>query len=158
YYGEAEILYWFIRRGSVPPLLTTGDPGGFGVIGTDNTQVLLNNLDFDQGHRVGGRFLFGFWAANLPRIAFEAGYFFLGEVNPSIGFTSTGTPLLARPFFNVNTGREDSSLIAFPNLQAGAFQVSELSRLWGAEVNTRALLYQGKYFSFQGLTGVRFIA
>src|SRR5262249_19644415 len=72
YYGEAEILYWFIRRGSVPPLLTTGDPGGFGVIGTDNTRVLLDNLNFDQGHRVGGRFIFGFWAANLPRIAFEA--------------------------------------------------------------------------------------
>src|SRR5207245_7320648 len=48
WYGEAEFLYWFTKRGTLPPLLTTGPKEGFGVLGANGTQTLLDNLRFDR--------------------------------------------------------------------------------------------------------------
>ena len=44
----------------------------------------------------------------------EAEYFLLANSNQNFDIASTGNPIVARPYFNVQTGLEASQLLAYP--------------------------------------------
>ena len=69
---------------------------------------------------------------------------------------STGIPILARPFFNVATGAQDSNLIAYPNAFGGTFTASSTENLQGAEVLWRRTLVPGNDGRIEILAGYRF--
>jgi hypothetical protein len=101
--------------------------------------------DIEHDDFSGGRFTFGFWLDPCEQNAVEANFFFLDQGAVIFNAASTGTPLLARPFFNAdpnNTG-EDAELVAnppipeFPTLLplAGSINIKLESELWGADIN-----------------------
>src|SRR5262245_45430464 len=67
-WGSAEYLLWWFKNGRVPPLVTAG---GNGVPGSPGTQVLLDNLDFVDDFRQGGRFALGYHFEANPSLGVE---------------------------------------------------------------------------------------
>jgi Putative beta barrel porin-7 (BBP7) len=56
-WGSVEHLLWWIKNDRVPPLVTAG---GNGVLGAPGTRVLLDDLNFADDFRQGGRFTLGY--------------------------------------------------------------------------------------------------
>jgi hypothetical protein len=128
---------------NLPPLVTTSSatttrsaagvlPGASVLYGADN-----NALD---GSRSGGRIRFGSWFDRCPGLGLEGEFFGLGKQTESFFQQSTGTPILARPFFNVTTGLQDADLVAFPNVINGSLAVDVTSEFMGAAARFRRSL------------------
>jgi hypothetical protein len=121
-----------------------------------NTRVLFGGeLDFAERH--GGRFLLGWALDNADFLAIEAGYFFVGSRTAGIDMASPGSPVLARPFFDVVNQRQDSSLIAFPGLVSGSASVTAGTELDGAEANLAANIWQTGKLRVDVLAGFRYV-
>jgi hypothetical protein len=140
---DAEYLLWWVKDARLPPLVTTGSavptqippPGALGGPGTVG---LFAGDGVDRDPFSGGRFTAGYWLDCGQTKGIEASYFFLGS--RSNNFTSNssgvpGSPVLARPFFDVSSGLPNSELIAFPGLASGAVGVHSTTRLQGPEAN-----------------------
>jgi hypothetical protein len=69
---------------------------------------------------------------------------------------SNGSPILARPFFNVNTSAEDKALVAFPNVVDGTIDVATSSELYSASALLRYGWRRGGAGSVDVLGGYRF--
>ena len=67
----------------------------------------------------------------------EVTYMFLGTQASTFDQTSQGDPILARPFFNVQTALQDSVIIAYPSQQTGILHASLAN-----ELNSVELLYR----------------
>ena len=139
---------WWQDGMRLPPLLTSATTGttqaNAGVLGLNSTSTLLGNQDILTERLNGGRIRFGWWFANNPNVGVELEYFGLRTARFDRVDRSTGSPILARPFFNIapDTGlaREDSELVAFPNVVSGSFTTSVFSTIDGAAVRFRRLL------------------
>lgn len=148
-WANAEYLLWRIKDGTGPALVSTSPAGTpqsqAGVLGTPGATVLFAGNDLAYSDRSGGRFSGGVWFGCEQRLGLEGSFFFLGNRDASFSASSTGVPILARPFFDVRTGinAENAQLVAFPNVLAGSITVASTSRLWGAEANFRSNLYSG---------------
>ena len=156
YWVKAEYILAWIRSDHTPPLLTTGlttdaTPGALGLPYTRGAYG--GNIDFED--RSGMRF--GFGMALNESISVDADYFFLDGRKPGIFANSAGTPVIARPFFNVNTGKQDSSLTTYPGLISGTAGVESYSFLEGAELNSRLDLWCSDCFRVRGLIGARWL-
>src|SRR5262249_10598599 len=67
--------------------------------------------------------------------------FFLGQRSARFDASSSNAlPVLARPFFDVNSGTERVELVAFPGILNGRITVEAPSSLWGLEANYRCKL------------------
>ncbi len=154
FFGSAEYLLWWIKSGRVPPLVTVG---GDGVIGSPGTRVLLDNLDFVDDQRHGGRFTVGYqFESNLP-FAIEASYFFLADGRTNAAFSSPGDPVLGQPFIDAMTGLPGATLVAKPEIASGSIAVGARTALWGAETNLTACLICSDRFRLTALGGFRFL-
>jgi hypothetical protein len=129
---NAEYLLWWIKPSSPPPLVTTGPESSRGILGQPGTQVLLDGSDLHRDSLNGGRFSAGAWYSDSQTIGGEFEYFFLAPRSSQSSFASSGLPVLARPFFNLVTNREDSALVAFPGMADGRITVSSRVELQGA--------------------------
>ena len=118
-WARAEYLMWWMRGASIPPLVTTGPAvGAFpGAIGP-GTAILFGGSQVNTNFFNGGRFSAGVWLGECHEWGLEGSYMFLGPQTTNFTATSTGTPLLARPF-TTPAGVAGSELIAVP---AGVFQ------------------------------------
>ncbi len=163
---SGEYLLWWTKDAPAPPLVTSSPAGTprelAGVLGVPGTAVLFGGSSINSEERSGGRFGLGLWLDPCERLALETNYFFLGQRTVPFHASSSGLPILARPFFDVVLGRESSELIAFPGLLAGAASVSAFNRLWGLEENLRANLCHGTAiggtcYRFGLLGGFRFL-
>lgn len=141
---HAEYLLWWQSGMNLPPLVTTSPtgtaraaagilPGASILYGGDN-----NVLD---GSRSGGRIRFGTWFDRFPGLGLEGEYFGLAQGSEEFFQNSNGTPILARPFFNVVSGLQDAELVAFPNVLSGSVQVDVTSELNGAAARFRRSLW-----------------
>jgi hypothetical protein len=153
-WGSGEYLLWWIKNGRVPPLVTAG---GDGKPGSAGTQVLVDNLNFDDGVRQGGRFTLGYHLGTIPAVGVEASYFFLSDRQTDVRFSSGGDPLLAQPFLNVATGMPDANLVAKPGTAVGTVTVGAQTSLSGAEGNLTAGLICSDRFHLTALGGFRFL-
>jgi hypothetical protein len=133
YWASAEYLLWWTKPDRVPPLVTTGFAPGNGVLGLPDTVVLFGG-DVDYGMRPGVRLTAGMWLDDCQTKGVEVSTFCLSDSN-GVGFFSPGSPILARPFFDIATGAPGSELVAFPGLLAGGVDVDTESRLKSCEIN-----------------------
>src|SRR5262249_60420547 len=85
FWGPAEGLLWWVKNGRVPPLATVG---GNGVPGAPGTRALVDNLDFVDDFRQGGRFALGYHFATAPSLGVQANYFFLSDRQTDQRFSS----------------------------------------------------------------------
>jgi hypothetical protein len=146
---RGEALLWWARGGETPPLLTTS-PGSTaqaqaGVLGQPNTTILFGDQELNMGLHAGARMSFGMWLNDAEESGIEFSYLILGSNTQSFSAASTGIPILARPFFNISTGAQDSQLIAYPNNFGGTFTATSTENLQGAEAAWRqALIHTGE--------------
>jgi hypothetical protein len=115
YWLRTDYLMWWTRGTRLPPLVTTGT--------LPAADILYGDERVLQEGRSGFRTTFGMWldACRVWDVQFE--YLTLGEQSSSFSQSSTGDPVLARPFYNVQTGLEASFLVASPNMVQGTISV-----------------------------------
>lgn len=138
FWVSAEYLLWWIKTAQTPPLVTTSPDSSLGILGQPGTRVLIGGQGLDRDPLHGGRFMAGMWLDCCQTHGIEIGYFFLSNRESEASAGGPGTPgsaTVARPFYNVLTGREDSQLVAFPNVLAGTATVTGTSRLQGITPN-----------------------
>ncbi|MCO8120460.1 BBP7 family outer membrane beta-barrel protein [Stieleria sp. TO1_6] len=127
---------------SLPPLITSSPSGtdrnNAGVLNRPGTGVMYGD-DHVLDSFNGGRLRFGFWFDRCHTLGVGGEYFELNEESDQFSATSTGTPILARPFFNTLTGSNDAELIAFPNVLTGTATVNVQSHLVGGGFYFRKL-------------------
>lgn len=135
---SAEYLLWWTRGMNVPALITTSPAGTAraqaGVLGVPGTEVLVGDEQFFTDVRNGARFRGGFWFDNSHCFGLEGEYFFLGDESERFREASDGSTIIARPFFNVLTGQEDSELVSFPGVVRGEALVDADTSLQSAGV------------------------
>jgi hypothetical protein len=143
---QGEYLNWWQSGMAIPPLVTTS-PGSptltprstAGVLG-QNTSILYGDEDIFTDSRDGGRLRAGLWLDACHKWALQGEYFALSSDTEEFSQTSTGNPILARPFFNALTGREDSELVAYPGVVSGTVSTRAITRLQGASAHLRRQL------------------
>lgn len=141
----------------IPALVTTSNPSttaqaNAGVLGLATTSVLYGGNEILDNSWSGFRIRFGWWLAALPGWGVEGEYAGLGERTESFFQQSTGSPIIARPFFNTLTGKEDSELVAYPSVIGGSMAVDATSRLDGAAVRFRRQMCCTEGCGYSGIT------
>ena len=127
----------------LPALVTSSTNGtaraDAGVLGLPSTQTLFGDGDVLDDRTDGFRLRFGTWLDRCHSWGVGAEYFNIGEETEDYSATSTGDPILARPFFNTQTGLNDSELVAFPNVVSGTVTARATSELQGGGFHFRRL-------------------
>ena len=159
---RGESLLWWIRGGQTPPLLTTS-PGSTaqtqaGVLGQTDTTILFGDQQMNTGLHAGARISFGLWLDACEESGLEFSYSILGQNTQTYSNASTGIPILARPFFDVNpaVAAESSQLIAYPNAFGGTFNASSVENFQGAEALWRQAIVRSDDGRIDVLAGYRF--
>ncbi len=133
------------------PALVTQSPSGTnqadaGVLTRGTTTTLFGGpgRDLFEDSRTGWRLKFGFWLDRCHTWGVGADYIELDRETENFSATSTGNPILARPFFNTLTGREDAELVALNNgadIQlTGTVGVTAYSELAGGSFYLRRMM------------------
>ena len=158
---EFDYLAWTVKGDKLPPLVTTSPPGTplvqAGVLGAPGTSVLFGDSTVNDEWRSGLRARIGYWFDSRRRIGIEGSFFGLEQASTEFNTGSAGTPILARPFFDVLLNQQSSNVIAFPGLLAGSVNINETSRFLGADALYRQQIgsWGGGHFSV--LIGYRYL-
>lgn len=162
FWAEAEYLRWTVKGDKLPALVTTSPPGTppaqRGVLGFPGTAVLFGDSTVNDGWRSGGRAGAGFWFDDRRTSGIETSVFQLGDAATNFRASSDGNSILARPFLDATTTRQDALLIASPGLLSGQITANETSHFLGA-----GLLYRREICAcrvvdrISGLLGYRFL-
>ena len=130
---RGEYLLWQTKGMNLPPMVTTGpstqQPQNAGVIGQSGTEILYGGGEILDSSRDGLRFRFGRWCDPCAKIGWDVDLIYLAEEGELFERTSTGAPILARPFFNTQLNRNDSELVAYPGIVTGSVIVGTTSEM-----------------------------
>jgi hypothetical protein len=156
---RADAWVAWIKNGNFPVLLTAGaatDPLP-GALGQQGTQALFGGGNVDAHERLGARIGLGAWCDDEQCFGLELGYAFLASRAVGLGLTSPGSPVLARPFFNLATGQQDASLVTYPGVAVGGVEVHSGTWLQGADINGILTLNSAKEYPVRLLAGFRYL-
>lgn len=160
---RGEYIAWWTKGMDIPPLVTTSPPGQNGVLPTAG--ILYGNEEILDESRSGFRIRFGGFLGPCRRMGWEMEYFGLGTERTQFEVASngTGTPVIARPFFNVNPrnisgslsppARQDSELVASPGLLDGSVTVNSESTVDSAAGRIRWNFCCKKFACHDGCSG-----
>jgi hypothetical protein len=157
FYVKGEYLLWWLKGDHVPPLVTTSAPQDQGFLGAPTTRVLFGGNSIDTNARNGARFTVGFWLDQWCDQAVEIGGFFLTGGAANFAASSADNPVLARPFFNVNTGTQFSELVASPGVSTGTIDVRSPTSLWGLNTDWLCKVCCGHDWRVSALGGFRYL-
>lgn len=157
----AEALGWWVRGQSIPALVTTSAPGtalgSAGVLGAPTTSVLSGDSRVNGDMRFGGRFTAGYWLDDCQHCGIGAEFFILNQSGDTSVFSSTGTPILARPFTTFPGGVPSAQIVAFPNLSTGSVRTDASNNLLGAGIFGLKELCGGCNYRIYALAGYRYL-
>ncbi|MBN1590751.1 MAG: BBP7 family outer membrane beta-barrel protein [Pirellulales bacterium] len=104
YWFRADYLLWRTRGVDLVPLVTTSDVEDQGIIGNDTTRILFGNDRINGDSHSGTSIKFGWWFHCGRTAGVEFDFLTLGERGTDFYYSSssTGYPLYARPFDDVN--------------------------------------------------------
>jgi Putative beta barrel porin-7 (BBP7) len=148
---EADYLHWRVKGDNLPALVSTG------TLGVPGTTVQFGDAVVNDRWRSGGQIKAGYWFDPQHAWGIEGSFFGLQDVSTSFNASSNGSPVLARPFFNVQTGLPDSLLVASPGLGSGQIAINETSRLFGAGFAVRKEICASCAGRISALVGYRFL-
>jgi hypothetical protein len=149
-------LLWWLKKGNVPPLVTTSAPADAGVLGAPTTQVLFGGQTLGPNPYSGGRFRGN---VNLdPCWDFEVGGFFLSERRLTFAASGGGPTggLLAIPTISTVTGLPSSVVVTTPGGRTAGVTARLLSRLWGVDAVARAYVAGSKNWAVNVLFGAQY--
>ena len=143
--GEAMLL-WTNGSGSVPPLATTSPAGTpfdqAGVLGLGTTTVLFGG-DLDDDADLGYRGMVGVWGNPEQTWGIAGRGLYFNHDTADFSVQSTGSPILARPYFDVEALAEDSLVVAYPAFTSGSINIDGSTEIRGFELFLRKMLYYG---------------
>jgi hypothetical protein len=149
---EADYLLWTVKGDKLPALVSTGN------LGAPGTVVLFGDAAVNERWRSGGQIKAGYWLDPQHSWGIEGSFFGLQDASTGFNAASNGNPVLARPFFNVVTGLQDSQLVAAPALGgSGQIAINETSRLWGAGFTFRKEICASCAGRVSALVGYRYL-
>lgn len=143
-YLRAEYLYWDVDGMGTPALVTSspaGTPSNLaGVLGESGTRVLFGSGQLNGGSLSGARLGAGIWLTPAQRAALEVEYIGLEDQVTGYRAGSDGSPILARPAFDIAGAQETAQLIAYPGISAGNIDISARSEFRSFLINGRVAL------------------
>ncbi len=164
---EAEYLLWWVKGNPLPPLVTTSPqntlPEQAGVLGEPGTRVLFGGQGVDDHVRSGLRTTLGVrlghWFDAWMDTELVGDFLWLGDGQHSGDSfnSSSGSPILARPFFDVVTGQQNSQLVAFPGIVAGQIRTETSSDLINTGLLMRRMWRRGPKGRIDWLVGYRYM-
>ena len=137
---EGDYLLAWMRNGDIDsPLITTGSAADAvpGAIGQPNTTVVFGDHHYNYHRSSGVRAAIGGYMGVDRALSFDVDAFwiFAKEKHFNISSDVSGSPLIARPFFDVSTGTENAELVSNPGLFSGTSSGLVKTQLWGGEFN-----------------------
>jgi hypothetical protein len=156
----ADYLSGWMQPAHLPSLVTTSPAGtarpSAGVLGLPTTSVLFDgnvNSDVRSGLRVGA----GYWLDSERTFGVDVGFSVLESQATIFSASSSGTPILARPFTNPVTGTAQSVVIAFPGSGSGSIFVRDRSEnFYDAHVDLTEQILRCNGIRLDGIVGYRF--
>jgi hypothetical protein len=133
-WARGEYLLWWTRDASLPPLVTTSsstDRTIAGQLGQSTTTILVGNgVGLSSDARSGARVDLGYWLLPCQNLGFEVTYLDLGSQSSQFQADSSNVAILARPFYNLETGSEgqDAVLVAFPGFSSGTISIASTNQ------------------------------
>lgn len=122
---RSDLLAWGTKGTDLPALVTSSpavatlaDLDDAGVLGDPGTTIIGGNETINNEFRLGGRLQAGFWFDLEQTVGIDFEYFGFDGKNSSDFYQGNGD-ILARPFFNVGTGQNDSVILAHPSINTG---------------------------------------
>jgi hypothetical protein len=134
---RGEYLMWWGEGSRLPPLVTTATGNGSGILDAADTEIVVGGDLVDSERRDGARVTVGAWLDDEHCRAIEASFFLLNESDSLIATQSVGSPLLARPFFNVQLQTGAVQTIAAEGVSNGGIFITTESDVDGAELVLR---------------------
>ncbi len=137
FFQTENLVAWMKSAPSNFPLVTGGDALNRGRLGLPGTAVLAGGSDLEIGTLYGVRASVGTWLGQKELFGIEVGGFILHQVESSFSANSAanGSPLLARPFLNADTGTSGSVAVSLPGVASGSVVLDSWGQLWGIETN-----------------------
>jgi Putative beta barrel porin-7 (BBP7) len=136
---EGDYMIAWLKKGHInSPLITTGVPGpSAGVIGQPGTSVVFGKENYDFSHTSGVRGAIGGYLGLERHFAFDIDgfYVFTRTKSTTVMSDATGSPIIARPFFDVRTGFENAERVSNPGFYTGTSRGTIKTNFWGAEAN-----------------------
>jgi hypothetical protein len=165
FWMNADYLLYFVKsQPSRYPLVTTSNIASGGVLNQPTTTVLFGGSDISYNITNGFRVNGGYFRDSARRFGFEVGGFLMQEKTKTFTALSdaAGSPVLARPFVNVNTNAQSSLIITTPGVMSGGITVETTNQTWGGEGNFVLNLYRGCpgdswNVSVNGIAGFRYV-
>lgn len=156
---RGEYLHWWTSPLNTPALATSSPANTpvaeAGVLGEPGTNLLLGT-ELNDGTRGGARFTGNLWFDPWQNNGLEASYMFLGTESTEFGITSNQIPIIARPFFNSETGAQDSELVAYPGQLTGGLAINAETSFQMADILYRWNVSRDDWRRFDLLIGYRF--
>ena len=159
---QASFVHWWVNRGNVPPLVTTGslnDPMA-GALGQPSTGVLLGNGPIGPNEFSGIQASLGMWVDPEKTHAFELAGFYVGNNSRqySVSSDANGNPLLAQPLIVTGVGGGEFGLVVSqPGALAASIHVNEGMSFYGAEANWIINAYRLNGWTFDYFAGARYL-
>jgi hypothetical protein len=166
FYVSAEYLLWWTKGDKVPPLITLGSASDFaaglpaGSTALPGSVTVFGGSDYNADARSGGRFMAGLWFGDDHLLGIEGGGFFLASQSRTTAVSGTaGSPIIARPIFNIVTMSPDVEFVSEPPPASlsGTAAGSVRNSFWGGEINLRSNVWCGCRCNVDAIGGYRFL-
>ncbi len=132
---RGQYLLWWTKGNRLPALVSTSAPGtdweSAGVPGSPGFDVLFGEMSIANEARGGGWLTLGYWLDDSRSLNLQIDWFLVGNDKGTGRFaaSSDGTPILARPYYDVALGELAAAKVAFPGIATGAIGVASSSEL-----------------------------
>lgn len=165
-WGGIEMLVWWTKGSNLPPLIGSNtDPAvpqnQASVITSPSYITLFGDGISGQDAQIGGRVTFGTWLDSTHNVGAGLRFFALEGAVDQFDVSSTGNPIVGRPFFNVQLlpapGQEDALLVAYPGLVEGDAHGSYKNNLLGAEGFLRVMMQRSQLRRVDLIAGYQFM-
>jgi hypothetical protein len=137
---RAEYLLWWTDGLRLPPLVTTSPDGtpraNAGVLGEAETRVLSSTAVNNDSHS-GLRIRAGTWLDGAGHLGIGGDYYALNNQVSRLELSSDGSPILARPFYDILNGQETAELVGFPGVISGSVAAEARTEFRSAGIHLR---------------------
>jgi hypothetical protein len=155
FYTEGSFLLWFLDDINInTPLVTTGP--SLGILGLPGTAVLPGPQSVNYGAATGFKVAVGRWLGD-SRLGVEASGFYVGPETDRTDIIVNDNLVLARPFFDTTSQRENARIVAAPGAFSGGITIDNWAQVWGFEVNPFWRIITGGRVVVDMITGFRYL-
>jgi hypothetical protein len=159
---SSDYLMAWVRGSLLQPLVTTSPAGtplaAAGVLSNPKTTILFGAGRFNDDLRSGFKLGAGGWFNEDRTFGVDMGFFMLESQNTLFFASSNGQTILARPFFNALTSKEDSQLVAFPGLATGSIGASLRSNnFYSGHIDLQEVFLESNGYRLESIVGYRYL-